>query len=153
MKAILSILLILVFVSPALADDVESVTAYCSSEALEAGFKDRPASFFCEELGKRGAKKKSFSITQTRESAGVVIQFLAKESISERGEATYLIGGYAWTPDQIKTGVRAVVSVGKFNKGFHGKGVNDAAYVDLRDQVESWIRENRATILEKASQK
>jgi hypothetical protein len=156
MHAFIAICLILVWIAPLAAADEKSadlVKVYCFSDALEAGFKDNSAKYFCKELGKRGEKKQSLSIADERNNAHAVVQYLGKEEIIARGEASYIVGGYAWTPDQYKNGVRAILSVGDFSKGFYGEGVNDSAAFLVWKNIEKWIRENRATILEKASQK
>lgn len=128
----------------------ELVKVYCFSEDLEAGFNDDVAEYVCKELGKRGKKKKSLIVVGTREEADAVLQFLGTEHVSTKGEATYFLGGYAWTPDQLKTGARAVLSVGDYKKGFHAAGVNDQATSGVAWKTEEWIRENREAILEKA---
>jgi len=134
------------------AEEPELVRVYCFSADLEAGFKDSGANYFCRELGKTGEKKGSVVLTKERALADALVEYLGKEAISTKGETTYLLGGYAWTPDQFKNGVRAVITIDDFSKGFYGEGVNDSAAHSVWTQVETWIRENRAAILEKANE-
>jgi hypothetical protein len=139
----------------ALADDksVEAVKVYCFSADLEEGFKDDHASYFCKELGKRGKKKKSFVLVNGKDSAHALVQYLGTEEITAIGETTYLVGSYAWTPQQTKSGAKAVVGIGEYTKGFQGTGLNDVALMNCWEKVENWIRANRDTILEKAKKK
>lgn len=138
-----------------LADEkgVEPVKVYCFSADLEAGFKDIDASCYCVELGKRGEKKKSLAIVDERADAQVIIEYLGAEAFSERGEATFVSYGMAWTPSQAKLKETAIVSVGDFSKSFSSKGVNAQAVLGLVHRSEEWIRENRDTVLEKAKNK
>jgi len=133
-------------------DALEPVTVYCFSEDLEAGFKDETATAWCRILGERGEKKKSLAIVEDKQSAHVLVECLGVEKIEAAGETTYLVGGYAWTPDQTKTGARAVITVGDFKKGFFASGIGFRGPSSVINQTEEWIRENRATILEKAAE-
>lgn len=153
MKKLIVFLLVLFPLSfECFAEDPKPVKVYCFSEDLEAGFKDGTATYFCEQLAKRGKKKESITLVDL-DAAHAKVNFLGRESIDAKGETTYFLGGYAWTPDQAKQGARAVVQVADFTKGFYASGVNDAALLNLWEKVEIWIRENRETILEKASKK
>lgn len=156
MKQVLITLFIAILCAPAFADESkELVKVYCTSEDLEAGFKDDSAEFFCRELGKRGEKKKSLALSDNRENAEVIVMYLGVEEITTKGETTHLMAGYAWTPDQAKNGARAVITIGGlggFTKGFHATGVNAAAPMGAMRLLENWIRENRETILKKASE-
>jgi len=131
----------------------ELVKVYCFSADLQAGFKDDVAEYVCRELGKRGKKKKSLLLTKTRGAAHVVVEYLGTEHVSKPGETTYVTAGYAWTPDQLKTGAKAILSVDEFTKGFHAAGVGGQATSGIAWKMEEWIRENRDIILEKAKQK
>jgi hypothetical protein len=135
------------------ADDPEPVGVYCFSGALEAGFKDIDANFYCVQLGKRGEKKKSLAIVESRGEADLVTEFLGAEQFKSRGEATYLNYGIAFTPDLTKNREAAIISVGGFSKAFSSEGINASAAMGLVRQVEEWIRENRETILDKAKKK
>jgi hypothetical protein len=128
------------------------VKAYCFSADLEAGFKDAVAEYVCRELGNRGKKKKSLSIVG-RDEAQVFIQFLGTEQVTVSGETTYLLGGYAWNPDQLRTGARTVISIGDYRKGFHAAGMGAQATAGVAWKTEEWIRENREVILQKARKK
>ncbi len=132
------------------AEDVELVKVYCSSPDLEAGFKDRGASYFCKELGKLGEKKRSLAVTSERASADALVNYLGRQPVTRQGETAYHLGGYIWQPSQSADGIRAVVTVGEFQRGFFAEGINDVPLGSVKRQVEEWIRENRATILEKA---
>ena len=150
----LSILLILLTISPVLTDDgPEPVKVYCFSDAMEAGFKDIPASAFCAELAKRGNKKKSLIRVPERTEADAIAHFVDAEQFTEKGEAIFFSYGIAFAPNQTKNRRTAVLQVGGFAKGFSAEGVNAQASGMLVRQTEEWIRENRATILEKTSQK
>lgn len=137
----------------AMAADSELVDVYCFSDDLEAGFKDETAAYFCKQLGGHGEKKQTLRVVPSADDTHAQIHFLGQERFTEPGEATYLTGGYVWTPDQLKDGARALIVIGDFQKGFYGEGLNDSALVVLWKQIEEWIRENRETILEKAEQK
>ena len=130
--------------------DPELVKVYCFSEDLEAGFKDDTAAFVCRELGKRGEKKKSLRLVESREEATVFLEFLGTEQSSKAGETTYFGGGYAWRPDQLVTGARTLLTLGGYQKGFHAAGVGAQSTAGVAAKTEKWIRENRDTILEKA---
>jgi hypothetical protein len=130
----------------------DPVKAYCFSEDIEAGFKDEKTEYWCKELGKRGGQKKSFVLAE-KAVADVAIQYLGTEEIRVQGEATYLLGGYAWTPDQFEKGARAVVTVADYNKGFHASGVGFQGPGQVLRDIEEWIRENREVILQKAREK
>ena len=130
--------------------DAELVKVYCFSADLEAGFSDDSAEYWCKELGKRGSKKKSLALVDSKEDANVLVQYLGTKETTTMGDATYLVGGYAWTPEQTKKGAKAVVAVGDFVKGFHGEGINWQGPGAIMRQIEEWVRENRDTILEKA---
>jgi hypothetical protein len=137
----------------AFAEGPDLVKVYCFSADLEAGFKDKPASYWCGELGKRGSKKKSIALTEDKNSADVSVQYLGTEEIRAQGEATYFLGGYAWTPEQFEKGARAVISIADYNKGFHATGINFQGPGQVLRDIESWIRENREVILQKAREK
>jgi hypothetical protein len=145
-----------VFFSPifSLADEKpEPVKVYCFSETLEAGFKDGHALFFCTQLSKQGDKKKSLVLVDSKDSADVMAQFMNAEEFAERGEATYVGYGLAWTPSTNKNRRTAIIKVGDFIKPFSGEGINAQAAMSLVRNTEKWIRENRDTILEKANKK
>ena len=129
--------------------DPELVKVYCFSEDLEAGFKDKVAHAFCREVTKNGKKKKSL-VDADRESSHVVVQFLGSGKFVQRGETTFVSGGYAWTPDATVNNASAVAVVVDFAKRFSAEGTGFQAVGGVADQVEEWIRENRDTILEKA---
>jgi hypothetical protein len=133
------------------SESPEIVKVYCFSADLEAGFKDDSAAAWCRILSERGDKKKSIALTESKADAHVLVEYLGIEKIEAQGDATYLLGGYAWTPNQTKTGARAVITVGDFKKGFFASGINFQAPSGVIEQTESWIRENRETILQKAS--
>ena len=139
--------LLLVLPAFLLADDKkdpELVKVYCFSEEIEAGFKDDFATYFCKELGKRGDKKSSLVLEKDRTTADVIVQFTSSEPATVQGTTTFASSGYAWTPERVKVGSRAVVTVGDFAKEFHtSKG-------EPSWRVEEWIRNNRETILKKA---
>jgi hypothetical protein len=149
----LAFLLTIAISGIAFAEDPELVKVYCFSADLEAGFKDDSAIAWCRILGERGDKKKSLMLVESQSGANVLIEYLGIEKIQTSGEATYLLGGYAWTPDQTKNGARAVLSVADFKKGFFASGVNFQAPSGLIDKTEKWIRENREVILEKTRKK
>ena len=130
--------------------DPELVKVYCFSEDLQVGFKDKTASYFCKELGNRGSKKKSLVLVDSEQAANVTVQFLGKERTSAPGETTFVSSGYAWTPDQLKDGARALLSIGDYEKGFYAEGLNDSTLMLLWNKTEEWLRDNRETILEKA---
>jgi hypothetical protein len=149
--AFFSYLLFLPIVS--FADDNPPVKVYCFSDDLEAGFQDKSTSYWCNELGKRGAKKKSLALVEDKDSADIRIQYLGTEEIRVQGETTYLLGGYAWTPEQFEKGARAVVTIADYNKGFHATGINFQGPGQVLRDIEKWIRENREVILQKAREK
>jgi hypothetical protein len=120
---------------------------------LEAGFKDRFAKTYCVQLGKRGEKKGSLLIIDSPKSADVIIEHLGAEEITERGEATFLTYGIAWTPDVSKNRATAILKIGDFAKAFSADGINAQATDGLIKKTESWIRENREVILQKAREK
>ena len=130
--------------------DPELVKVYCFSDETEAGFKDFPAIFFCKELSKRGANKKSLVSVESRDEAHVIAEFLSADEVTARGETTYVGSGMAWTPDTEINVRRARVIVGDFSKEFSGEGINASATWELIVRTEEWIRENRENILEKA---
>jgi hypothetical protein len=134
-------------------DTPEPVKVYCFSDALEAGFKDAAGKTFCVQLGKQGEKKNSLTLVESRESADVIAHFVSAEEITERGEAIYFNYGIAWSPNQTKNRRTTVVKVGDFAKDFSGTGINASATYVLIKRVESWIRENRETILAKRQKK
>lgn len=136
-----------------LADDqpVRTVQIYCSSEDLDAGFKDKIASAFCKELGNQGKKKKSLTLADGPDNAQAVVRFLGSGTFTKRGETTYVTGGYAWTPDETAHNAAAVVQLDGFSKEFTAEGIGFQATGGVADQVEEWVRENRETILEKAA--
>jgi hypothetical protein len=116
------------------------VKVYCFSADLAAGFKDIDASCYCVELGKKGEKKKSLTITNVRETAQITIEYLGSEQFQARGEATYLNYGIAWTPSETKNREAVVLSVGRFSKAFSAEGINAQASGKLVRQTEEWIR-------------
>lgn len=124
------------------------VKVYCFSSDLEAGFKDEKASFFCKELGKDG--KEDLVLVENKKEAHASVQYLGSEQMRVPGETTHLIGGYAWTPDQLKNGVRTVLSIDDFTKGFHGEGIGAAGVYRVLGSIEAWIRDNKEAILAKA---
>ena len=130
--------------------DPELVKVYCFSEAMEAGFVDKGIGF-CKEINKRGTKKKSLVRVESRDEVHMLVEFLSAETVTTRGETTYVSSGMAWTPESKKNIRRARVMVGDFSKEFSSKGINAQAMAGLVHQVEKWIRENRENILEKAS--
>jgi len=130
----------------------ELVKVYCFSEDLEAGFKDETTAYWCKELSKRGEKKHSLVLVNDRSTANVEIKYLGTEEIKTRGEATYLLGGYAWTPDQFAKGARAIITIGEYSKGFHASGIGFQGPGQVLRDIEEWIRENRDTILQKAAE-
>ncbi len=130
--------------------DPELVKVYCFSEAMEAGFVDKGIGF-CKEINKRGTKKKSLVRVESRDEAHMLVEFLGAEEVTTRGESTYVSSGMAWTPDSTANVRRARVIVGDFAKEFTGEGINAQAMYELIDRTEEWIRNNRNTILEKAS--
>ena len=134
--------------------DPELVKVYCFSDETEAGFKDFPAIFFCKELSKRGANKKSLVSVESRDEAHMITEHVSSEEVTTRGENTYVNSGLAWTPDGTTHVERARVNVGDFSKEFSAEGENNVqAPRSLVRQVEEWIRENQETILEKAQAK
>lgn len=135
------------------ADEPTPVAVYCTSPDTEAGFKDANAIGWCKQFAKEGDKKGSFTIVTDKAKAAVVVEYLGIEEIRTEGEATYFYGGYTWRPDQTKAGARATVSIGDFKKGFFGSGINFQGPGFVIRQIESWIRENREAILEKAKKK
>lgn len=135
------------------SDMPEPVKVYCFSADLEAGFKDKGAVYFCGQLNKRGTKKGSLSVVDSKDDAFITVNYLGRKSITKQGEATYFVGRYAWTPEQMQDGIRAVVAVGDFTKGFYAEGINDVPLSSVKDQIEAWIRDNRETIMKKAHEK
>jgi len=130
-------------------EPAERVKVYCFSADLEAGFKDEVASFFCSKF----EEDDDWLILTDKESAQVTVEFLGIQEITAPGNTTYLLGGYAWTPDQHKNGVRSVLSIGDFKKGFYGEGINAVAIQRNQAFVSVWIRDNREAILAKAKGK
>lgn len=135
----------------ALASDPEPVKVYCYSEELREGFKDDDAEFFCYQLDKRGRKKSSLVVVENEADADMVAEFLSAESVTKRGETTFVSYGLVWTPDEAENRETALIRVGTFSKPFIGEGINASAAGKLIRGVEEWIRENRETILEKAA--
>ena len=154
MKTIAISFLLLVLPAFLLADDKkdpELVKVYCFSEQMEAGFEDVPAMSFCQHLNKRGTKKKSLTRVNVRDDdADVVIHFVEADTVTKRGESTFINYGLAWTPDETLNRRSVIVSVGSFAKPFSAEGVNAQATGRLVRKVEEWIRNNRENILEKA---
>lgn len=146
------VLLALFLAMPAAPEDPPRIKVYCFSADLEAGFKDKYASYFCKRLGELGEKKGSLRLAEPEETP-VVIEFLERKTVETKGESTYIVGGFAWTPDELEHGVRAVLRIGEFAKGFHATGFQDQALNRLWSKIEEWIRENRETILKKAAEK
>ena len=132
--------------------DPELVKVYCFSEEMEAGFGDW-GDGFCKQVAKRGTKKKSLVRVESREEAHMLVEFLSAETVTTRGETTYVGSGMAWTPDTEINVSRARVIVGDFSKEFSGEGINASATWELIVKTEEWIRENRETILEKTAAK
>jgi len=150
---ILTIAVIFAACGMVFAQKPEPIKVYCFSADLEAGFKDDSATAWCRIFGERAEKKKSIVLVDDKKDAHALVEYLGIEKIDTSGETTYFVGGYAWTPDETKTGARAIVTVGEFKKGFFASGTNFQAPSGVIDMAESWIRENREVILQKAKQK
>ncbi len=149
----LTFLLIIAVSGIAFAAQPGLVKVYCFSEDSEAGFKDGHALFFCKQLEKQGGKKKSLVLVDSRDTAHMTAQFVSAEEFSERGEATFVNYGLAWTPSTSKNRRTAIIKVGDFAKALSGEGINAKAAMRLIRKTECWIRENRDTILQKANKK
>ena len=150
---ILTIAVIFAAYGMAFAQKPEPIKVYCFSADLEAGFKDGNALFYCKQLAKQGQKKKSLAIVEDKSTAHAIVEYMGVEQLTSRGEATYLNYGIAWTPNQDETREAAIIKVGEFAKDFSGSGINAQAAMELVRKTESWIRENREVILQKAKQK
>lgn len=76
MKKLIVFLLVLFPLSfECFAEDPKPVKVYCFSEDLEAGFKDGTATYFCEQLAKRGKKKESITLVDL-DAAHAKVNFL-----------------------------------------------------------------------------
>jgi hypothetical protein len=131
----------------ALAEEPGLVKVYCFSADLEAGFKDKSASWFCEILQERGKKKKSLAFAEKLDAA-MLIEYVGLEKKKVKDGTTLYSGGIAVNPERVRTLAEVQIIIGEFSKTFSGESTPSTA-----DTVESWIRENREVILQKAREK
>lgn len=152
MKSVVFILLMFLCFQ-CFADEPTPVKVYCFSDALKAGFKDIDGSFFCNRLTKIVGKKKGSIEPAPENGADVIIHHLGMEQLEQSGKAIYLSYGLLWSPTETVNYEAAILKVGDFAKEFRSSGINASSGIILVKQVESWIRENRETILKKTKQK
>jgi hypothetical protein len=131
----------------AFAEEPELVKVYCFSADLEAGFKDKITTWFCEMLEKRGKKKGSLLLVD-KGNAEIAVEYLATDKKTTNSGTVLYSGGIAVAGQRTVSTSAINIVVGDFEKAFDGKHPSDSA-----NEIESWIRENRKTILQKARKK
>ena len=129
------------------AENSELVKVYCFSDATEAGFEDKETSDYCEDIQKRGKKKKSLVFVDNKESADVLVKYVVTEKHVGQGDKTTYYAGTATTQEKITLITTMVIIIGDFERRFSDE------FPEVIYKVEEWIRENRDVILEKAKKK
>jgi hypothetical protein len=144
----LAFLLALAISGIAFAEEPEPVKVYCFSADLEAGFKDKLGSWFCETLEKRGRKKKSVTFAD-RQNADVIMEYIGMEKLGTKSDGTTLYSrGIAVSGEKNVNRCESKMTIGDYEKIF-----TSGHHSDMVNTIESWIRENREVILQKAREK
>ena len=123
---------------PQLLRRPEKPLLYCFSRSETS---DDVTAFFCKRLAAEGRKQNQFDVVTEREQAHAQIELRGVDSFATHGEATVLTKE-AWSPEQYRIRVEAVLTVGDTVKSFIGEGDLYEAAGEVVEAIEKWVGKN-----------
>ena len=116
----------------------EKPLLYCFSESETS---DDVTAYFCKRLAAEGRKQNRFDVVTERDQAHAQIELRGVDSFYTHGEATVLTKE-AWSPEQHRIRVEAVLTVGDTVESFTGEGDLYEATGEVVEAIEKWVGKN-----------